>query len=102
MDKKRWPGTALRVLGTAVILASILWFVPFAAIVQRIGTARPGYVLAGIALSLVAALLEAGQMWSMLRRLGLPASLWTVFETKMVSRFYGQFMAGEFLGSAVK
>lgn len=99
---RSWANTTVRLVGTTVILGSVVWFVPVSEIVRTLAAVKLGYVAAGIALSLLAAAIDSNQLWLLLRRLGLPISLWKVFETKMVSCFYGQFLAGDLIGFAVK
>jgi len=61
-----------------------------------------GYVGAGLVLIITIAGFEAWQLWILLERAGIPVGPWRVFETKFITRFYGQFLPSELLASAVK
>ena len=50
----------------------------------------------------MSAYLEAIALWLPLNRVGIKTSSWTVFEVKMITRFYGQFLPSELLASFVK
>jgi glycosyltransferase 2 family protein len=96
------PRKALRLLGSSVILAAVFWLVPFEECIRSLAAVKPGYFAAGIILSLAGAAIEANQLWMLLKHRGLPTGLRAIMEAKLVSRFYGQFIAGELTGSAVK
>ena len=50
----------------------------------------------------MSAYLEGVQLWILLRRAAIPGSVWTVFETKMTTRFYAQFLPSELMAASVK
>ncbi len=51
---------------------------------------------------LVSSYLEAIALWLLLKRAGVPTTTWNVFEVKMITRFYGQFLPSELMASVLK
>jgi hypothetical protein len=71
-------------------------------VVASLREVKLAFVLASFAMTLVIAYFESVQLWLLLRRAKLPITAWDVFETKLVTRFYGQFLPSELMASAVK
>ena len=46
--------------------------------------------------------MQSLQLWLLLRSAKIPIGPWEVFETNMVTRFYGQFLPSELMAGAVK
>lgn len=97
-----WQKRVLRVVASVALVVGIFWFIPFREVVANLRGARLGYVIGSFVLMLAIAYLEGVQLWLLLRRAKLPITSWDVFETKLVTRFYGQFMPSELMASAVK
>ncbi len=102
MQLGKWQARALRVIGSAALIGGIFWFIPFSDVVAALRTVNLGLAAAGMFLMLVSAYLEAFALWLPLRRAGIPTSSWNVFEIKMITRFYGQFLPSELMGSVLK
>jgi glycosyltransferase 2 family protein len=92
----------LRVIGTTVLVVGIFWFIPFHEVVAQLRQAKLGYVVGSFVLTQFIAYLESVQLWLLLRKAGMSTTTWVVFETKMITRFYGQFLPSELMASAVK
>lgn len=99
---KPWQTQVLRLVGTALLITGIFWFIPFSQVIEALRGVKLGYIGASFALTLVVAYLESVQLWLLLRRIRIPMTVWLVFETKMITRFYGQFLPSELLASAIK
>lgn len=102
MKLEKWQSQALRVAASAVLLAGIFWFIPVSDVVHTLRGVKLGYALLSVLLMLVTAYLDALAMWLPLARVGVPVGHWPVFEVKMITRFYGQFLPSELMASAVK
>ena len=102
MPLKKWQSTTLRLLGSAVLLAAIFWFIPFSEVIGALKDIKLGYVGAALVLMLSTAWLDALALWLPLHKVGVPGSKWTVFEVKMITRFYAQFLPSELMASALK
>lgn len=102
MPLKKWQSTTLRLLGSAVLLGAIFWFIPFSQVVGALKDVRLSYVAAALAVMLATAYLDALALWLPLHKVGVPGSKWTVFEVKMITRFYAQFLPSELMASALK
>lgn len=98
----KWQGRALRVGGSAALIVGIFWFIPFADVIAALREINIWLAAVGLLLMLTSAYLEAIALWLPLNRVGIKTSSWTVFEVKMISRFYGQFLPSELLASFVK
>jgi len=98
----KWQGRALRIVGSAALIAGILWFIPFADVVAALREVNIWLAAVGLLLVLASAYLEAIALWLPLRRVGIKTPSWTVFEIKMITRFYGQFLPSELLSSFLK
>lgn len=98
----KWQGRTLRLLGTAALLVGIFWFIPFADVVSALREVDVRYVALGFTLMLLSSVLDSVQLWMLLRRVNIPIGAWRVFETKLITRFYGQFLPSELMASAVK
>jgi hypothetical protein len=99
---KKWQSNALRLTASAVLLTVIFWFIPFAEVIEALRGVKLRYVAAALAVMLFTAYLDALALWLPLNRAGVPGSRWAVFEIKMITRFYGQFLPSELMASAVK
>jgi len=99
---KKWQSQALRVAGSAALLTGIFWFIPFSDVLQTLRSVKPAYVLVGLLLMLTTAYLDALALWLPLNRVGVASGHWLVFEVKMITRFYGQFLPSELMASALK
>lgn len=102
MSLRPWQSRTLRLLGTAALVTGIFWFIPFSEVLEALRGVELVYVYAGFALYFTGILIECLQLWLLLARVGIPITLWRVFETKLITRFYGQFLPSELLASAVK
>lgn len=102
MHLNRWQSWLVRLLGAAALIAGIFWFIPFSEVIASLRGLNLGYVAAAFVLTLIIAGFEACQLWMLLERVGIPIGPWRVFETKFISRFYGQFLPNELLAAAVK
>jgi uncharacterized protein (TIRG00374 family) len=98
----KWQSRILRIGGSVALVVGIFWFIPIAEVIASLRKVHLGYVAAGFALNMMNSYGEAIQLWLLLKRVAVPATLWTVFETKMTTRFYGQFLPSEFMAAAVK
>jgi uncharacterized protein (TIRG00374 family) len=98
----KWQKRILRVVGSAALIAGIFWFIPFKEVVQAFHGIRVEFVAIGLVLNLLSGYLEGVQLWILLRRVKVPSGLWVVFETKMVTRFYAQFLPSELMAASVK
>lgn len=92
----------LRLTGTVALMTGVFWFIPFSEVIVALRGVHLGYFLAGFALSLTSMYSEAAQLWWLLRRVAVPFSTWQIFETNMITRFYGQFLPSDLLASTVK
>jgi uncharacterized protein (TIRG00374 family) len=99
---KTWQSTTLRLLGSAVLLAAIFWFIPFSEVIEALKGVKLAYVAAALAVLLFTAWLDALALLLPLHKVGVPGSQWTVFEVKMITRFYAQFLPSELMASAFK
>lgn len=96
----KWQKRILRVLGSAALVVGIFWFIPLQDVVVALREANVWYAVGSFVLTQVIAYLEGIQLWLLLRRARVPVSAWDVFETKMITRFYGQFLPSELMASA--
>jgi hypothetical protein len=92
----------VRLTASAVLLGIIFWFIPFAEVVEALRGVKLRYLGAALAVMLFTAWLDALALWLPLNRAGVPGSRWVVFEIKMITRFYGQFLPSELMASALK
>lgn len=102
MKLRRWQIRVARLLGTAALVAAIFWFIPISQVVASLRNLRPGYVAAGLAATVTIAYVQSVQLWLLLRSVGIPLSAWEVFQTNMITRFYGQVLPSELMAGAVK
>lgn len=102
MKLGKWQKRILRVVGSAALITGIFWFIPFAEVVKAFRGIRIEYVAIGLVMNLLSGYLEGVQLWLLLKRVKVPIGLWTVFETKMVTRFYAQFLPSELMAASVK
>lgn len=102
MKLGKWQTRALRIIGSAALIVGIFWFIPFSDVVAALREVNIALALLGMALMLLSAYLEAIALWLPLSRVGIKTTSWTVFEVKMITRFYGQFLPSELLASFVK
>ena len=102
MKLKKWQSRALRVIGSVAILTGLFWFIPFSEVVAALRNVNLAYATAGLLLMLSTAYLDALALWLPLHRAGVPGSQWAVFEIKMITRFYAQFLPSELMAAAVK
>ncbi len=98
----KWQKRTLRVLGSAALVVGIFWFIPLGDVVVALRNANVWHAAGSFVLTQVIAYLEGIQLWLLLRRARVPVTAWDVFETKMITRFYGQFLPSELMASAVK
>ena len=98
----RWQKTTIRLIGTIALVAGIFWFIPFSQVVAALRGVRLGYVAVGFGLSIMSNYSEAIQLWLLLKRVAVSISPWKVFETNIITRFYGQFLPSELLAATVK
>jgi uncharacterized protein (TIRG00374 family) len=97
-----WQKRLLQVAGSAALIVGIFWFVPFSEVVVALRTLDVRYVAAAFAVNLFIAYFESIQLWLLLRRAEMKIGTWKIFETKMVTRFYGQFLPSELMAAAFK
>lgn len=102
MALRQWQSRLLRTLGSAALVVGILWFIPFSEVVQSLRSLKLGYVAAAMAATIAVAYVQSVQLWLLLRSVKIPISRWEVFETNMITRFYGQFLPSELMAGAVK
>jgi len=94
--------TAIRLIATIALVVGIFWFIPFSQVVAALREVRLGYVTLGFTLAILSTYSEAIQLWLLLRRVAVSISPWKVFETNIITRFYGQFLPSELLAATVK
>jgi hypothetical protein len=99
---KKWQSRALRLIASAVLLGALFWYVPFSAVIDALRSVKLPYAAAALAVMLITAYLDALALWLPLDRASVPGSKWAVFEIKMITRFYGQFLPSELMASAFK
>lgn len=92
----------LRIVASIALVVGIFWFIPIHEVVESFRKVRIELVLAGFLLNILSAWLEGVQLWILLKRAAVPATLWDVFETKMTTRFYAQFLPSELMAASVK
>jgi uncharacterized protein (TIRG00374 family) len=102
MTLTKWQKRALRIVGSIAIVIGIFWFIPFHEVVAAFRRIRVEYVLIGLFMNMTSGYVEAIQLWILLRRAKVPSTLWEVLETKMTTRFYGQFLPSELMAASVK
>lgn len=102
MKLAKWQKRTLRIVASIALVAGIFWFIPFQEVVESFRKVRLDLVLFAFALNLVSAYLEGVQLWILLRRAAVPTGIWNVFETKMTTRFYAQFLPSELMAASVK
>ena len=102
MKLTKWQKRILRVVASIALVIGIFWFIPFQEVIESFRKVRLDYVILGFALNLISALLEGVQLWMLLQRAAVPATVWSVFETKMTTRFYAQFLPSELMAASVK
>lgn len=102
MQLSKWQWRAIRLTGSAVLIVGIFWFIPLSDVITALRSVNPGLAAAGGLLMLLSAYLEAIALWLPLKRAGIRKTSWSVFEVKMITRFYGQFLPSELMASAVK
>ena len=84
------------------LVVGIFWFIPLHEVIESFRKVRVDLVVAAFLLNLLSAWLEGVQLWILLRRAKVPSGLWDVFETKMTTRFYAQFLPSELMAASVK
>lgn len=102
MHLSKWQKRILRVAVTVALIVGIFWFIPFSDVVEALRSLEVGYVVGSFSINLLVIYLESVQLWMLLRRAAMQVGLWKVIETKMVTRFYGQFLPSELMAAAVK
>lgn len=102
MTLARWQKRLLKIAGSVALIVGIFWFVPFSEVVAALRTMDVRYVAAAFAVNLFIAYFESIQLWLLLRRAEMKIGTWKIFETKMVTRFYGQFLPSELMAAAFK
>ena len=102
MSLKKWQSNSLRLLGSAALLFAIFWFIPFREVIAALREVDLRYAGAGLAVMLTTGYLDALALWLPLNKAGVPGSKWVVFEIKMITRFYAQFLPSELMASAFK
>lgn len=102
MKLSKWQKRLLRVVASVALIAGIFWFIPFREVIESFRKVRIEYVFIGFFLNLLSAWIESIQLWILLKRAAVPAGLWDVFETKMTTRFYAQFLPSELMAASVK
>ena len=102
MKLTKWQKRILRIVASVALVIGIFWFIPFREVIESFRKVRIDYVLFSFALNLVSAWLEGVQLWILLRRAAVPTGIWNVFETKMTTRFYAQFLPSELMAASVK
>jgi glycosyltransferase 2 family protein len=93
---------ALRIIASIALVIGIFWFIPIHEVIESFRKVRLDLVIAAFLLNLLSAWLEGVQLWILLKRAAVPATLWDVFETKMTTRFYAQFLPSELMAASVK
>jgi uncharacterized protein (TIRG00374 family) len=99
---RQWQSRLLRTLASAALVVGIFWFIPFSEVVRSLQSLKLGYVLAAMAATIAVAYVQSLQLWLLLKSVNIPISTWEVFETNMITRFYGQFLPSELMAGAVK
>lgn len=102
MKLAKWQKRTLRIVASIALVVGIFWFIPFQEVVESFKKVRIDLVAFAFALNLVSAYLEGVQLWILLRRAAVPTGIWNVFETKMTTRFYAQFLPSELMAASVK
>ena len=102
MKLSKWQKRALRILASIALVVGIFWFIPLHEVIESFRKVRVDLVVAAFLLNLLSAWLEGVQLWILLRRAKVPSGLWDVFETKMTTRFYAQFLPSELMAASVK
>lgn len=102
MKLAKWQKRTLRIVASIALVAGIFWFIPFQEVVESFKKVRIDLVVLAFAMNLVSAYLEGVQLWILLRRAAVPTGIWNVFETKMTTRFYAQFLPSELMAASVK
>lgn len=102
MKLTKWQKRTLRILASIALVVGIFWFIPIHEVIESFRRVRVEFILAGLVLNLLSAWLEGVQLWILLRRAAVPSGLWDVFETKMITRFYAQFLPSELMAASVK
>ena len=102
MKLAKWQKRLLRIVASIALVVGIFWFIPFQEVVASFKKVRIDLVAFAFALNLVSAYLEGVQLWILLRRAAVPTGIWNVFETKMTTRFYAQFLPSELMAASVK
>lgn len=97
-----WQKRLLKIVASVALVVGIFWFVPFSEVVAALRTLDVRYVVAAFAINLFIAYFESIQLWMLLRRAEMKIGVWKIFETKMVTRFYGQFLPSELMAAAFK
>jgi len=97
-----WQKRVLRILASIAIVVGIFWFIPFHEVVRAFHGLRLEYVAIALVANLISGYLEGVQLWILLKQAKVPTTLWTVMETKMTTRFYGQFLPSELMAAGVK
>ncbi|MGH7571186.1 MAG: lysylphosphatidylglycerol synthase transmembrane domain-containing protein [Gemmatimonadota bacterium] len=102
MRLKKWQSWTLRLIGTAVLIVGIFWYIPLSEVIGVLKDVKPGYLAGGFALFLLGSYLQAFQLWILLKRQGMPLGSWEIYQINMITRFYGQFLPSELMAGAVK
>lgn len=102
MKLTKWQKRVLRIVASIALVVGIFWFIPFHEVIESFKKVRIDYVLFAFAMNLVSAYLEGVQLWILLKRAAVPTDIWNVFETKMTTRFYAQFLPSELMAASVK
>lgn len=102
MPTKKWQSKTLRLLGSAVLLFAIFWFIPFTDVIAALKKVDLGFAAAGMLMMLATGYIDAVALWVPLHKIGVPGTKWQIFEIKMITRFYAQFLPSELMASAVK
>jgi uncharacterized membrane protein YbhN (UPF0104 family) len=102
LQLNNWQRRAIRIIGSAVLIIGIFWFIPISEVIAALRSVDLLLAATGGMLMLLSAYLEAIALWLPLKRVGIPTTGWNVFKIKMITRFYGQFLPSELLASALK
>ena len=102
MQLSNWQRRSIRLIGSAALIVGIFWFIPISDVIEALSSVNLALAAAGGSLMLLSAYLEAIALWLPLKRVGIPTTSWNVFEVKMITRFYGQFLPSELMGSVLK
>jgi len=102
LQLNNWQRRAIRLIGSAVLIVGIFWFIPISEVITALRSVNLGLAAVGGSLMLISAYLEAIALWLPLKRAGIPTTRWNVFEVKMITRFYGQFLPSELMASVLK